>query len=75
MLLALELRYDLNEVPGTGPKFKQEGKKGVEDEANSSLDSPLSQAPFPYTHPNYGISSALASGTSSNTNMGEFKYL
>lgn len=75
IVTALELRHDLSEVLRTGPKFKQEGKQGVEHEANRSLDSPLSQALFPYTNPNYGVRSALTSGTSSTFNTVEFKYL
>lgn len=37
MLLALELRHDLNEVLETGPEFKEEEKEGVEGEVNCSL--------------------------------------
>lgn len=75
MKLPLELRCDLKEVLGTGPKFKQEVKKAVESEANSHVDSSLSQESFPYTHLSYGVSSAPASGTSSNFNTVDFKYL
>lgn len=46
VLLALELRHDLKEEIGTGPKSKREVKKAVESEVNSHLDSSLSLSPF-----------------------------